>query len=98
MIVESLLFVEPLSVVSVARGMTAVVGLFVATLAYRGYRRNGSTKMRALAVGIGLLTTGVYVAVLLADMTGAGNGVVLLARGLVTVIGLCVVLYAIIVA
>lgn len=98
MIVESLLTVEPLNMVSVARGMTAVVGLFVATLAYRGYRRNGSAKMRALAIGIGLLTTGVFVAVMIADMTGAGNGIVLLIRGLVTVIGLCVVLYAIIVA
>lgn len=89
---------EPASVVSVTRGVTALVGLFVATLAYRGYRRNGSAKMRALAIGIGLLTAGVYVAVMLADMVGAGNGVVLLGRGLVTVIGLCVVLYAITVA
>ncbi|WP_434522474.1 DUF7521 family protein [Halorubrum sp. AS12] len=98
MIAESLLVIELLSVVSVARGVTAVVGLFVATLAYRGYRRNGSAKMRVLAVGIGLLTVGVYVAVMLADMVGAGNGVVLLVRGLVTVISLCVVLYAITVA
>ncbi|MUW15080.1 hypothetical protein GJ633_10735 [Halorubrum sp. CBA1125] len=81
-----------------ARGVTAVVGLFVATLAYRGYRRNGSAKMRALAIGIGLLTAGVFVAVMFTDLTGAGNGVVLLVRGLVTVIGLCVVLYAIVVA
>jgi len=88
---------EPLSMVSVARGVTAVVGLFVATLAYRGYRRNGSTKMQALAIGIGLLTVGVFAAVMFADVSGAGNGVVLLVRGLVTVIGLCVVLYAIIV-
>lgn len=95
MIVESVLAMGPLSVVSVTRGVTAIVGLFVATLAYRGYRRNDSPKMRALAVGIGLLTAGVYVAVMLADMTGAGNGVILLVRGLVTVIGLSVVLYAI---
>jgi hypothetical protein len=89
---------EPVSVVLMARGVTALVGLFVATLAYRGYRRNGSKKMRALAVGIGLLTAGVFAAVLLADVAGAGNGVVLLARGFVTVLGLCVVLYAILVA
>jgi hypothetical protein len=54
--------------------------------------------MRALAIGIGLLTAGVFVAVMLADMAGAGNGIVLLIRGLVTVIGLCVALYAIVVA
>jgi hypothetical protein len=88
----------PFGVGLVARGVTALVGLFVATLAYRGYRRNGSGKMRALAVGVGLLTAGVFVAVLLADAAGAGNGVVLLVRGSVTVFGLCVVLYAIAVA
>lgn len=98
MITDTLLTMEPLSVVSVARGLTAIVGLFVAMLAYRGYRRNGSGKMRALAIGIGLLTAGVFVAVMLADMAGAGNGIVLLIRGLVTVIGLCVALYAIVVA
>lgn len=95
MIAASLLVMEPLSVVSVTRGVTALVGLFVATLAYRGYRRNGSTKMRSLAIGIGLLTAGVYLAAVLAAMVGGGNGMVLLVRGLVTVIGLCTVLYAI---
>lgn len=90
--------VDAASAVWVARGVVAVVGLFVATLAYRGYRRNGSAKMQALAIGIGLLTAGVFTAVMLIDLTGAGDGVVLLGRGLVTVIGLCVVLYAIVVA
>jgi len=54
--------------------------------------------MRMLAIGIGLLTAGIFVAVMITDLAGAGNGVVLLVRGLVTVIGLCVVLYAILVA
>ncbi|WP_425601554.1 DUF7521 family protein [Halorubrum laminariae] len=97
MILINLLTVELLSVALVTRSVTAVVGLFVATLAYRGYRRNGSTKMRALAVGIALLTAGVYVAVILADMIGVESSIVLLVRGLVTVIGLCVVLYAMVV-
>jgi hypothetical protein len=95
MIVGGVLAMEPFSVVWVTRGITAIVGLFVAALAYRGYRRNESPKMRALAIGIGLLTAGAYVAVIFIDMIGMGNGVVLLARGLVTVIGLSVVLYAI---
>ena len=74
--------------------LTAVVGLAVAALAYRGYRRNGARKMRALAVGIGLLTAGAFLAAALASVAGAGDGVALLARGLVTVAGLCAVLYA----
>lgn len=98
MLMEVLQITEPFSVGVVAGGVTAVVGLFVATLAYRGYRRNGSAKMRALAVGIGLLTTGVFLAAVTTAVIGAGDGVVLLVRGLVTVIGLCTVLYAILVA
>lgn len=96
MIADGSVLVAPLTPELVARGVTATVGLFVATLAYRGYRRNGSAKMRALAVGIGLLTTGAFAAVLLVDVIGAGSGVVLLVRGLVTVLGLCAVLYAVV--
>ena len=90
------LLVDLFSIAAVSRGLTALVGLFVASLAYRGYRRNGSTQMHALAVGIGLLTTGVFIAVAIADVAGAGSGWVLLVRGLVTVAGLSVVLYALV--
>ena len=38
-----------------ASTLTALVGLLVAYQAYRGYRRNGSEPMRALAVGIVLI-------------------------------------------
>lgn len=40
------------SITAFASALTAVVGLFVAHLAYRGYRRNDSATMRALAIGI----------------------------------------------
>lgn len=40
------------SITAVASTLTAVVGLYVAYLAYRGYRRNGSRTMRSLAIGI----------------------------------------------
>ncbi|ADQ66575.1 hypothetical protein C499_02424 [Halogeometricum borinquense DSM 11551] len=50
---------------TVTTALTVVVGVFVASLAYRGYRRNDSETMRALVVGIvliavvpGLATTG----------------------------------------
>lgn len=89
---------EPFSVEVITGAVTAAGGLFVAVLAYRGYRRNGSPKMRALAAGIGLLTTGVFLAAVTTALLGAGDGVVLLVRGFVTVIGLCTVLYAILLA
>ena len=40
------------TITAVASAVTAVVGLFVAHLAYRGYRRNDSSRMRALSFGI----------------------------------------------
>ncbi|MBX0297245.1 DUF7521 family protein [Haloarcula nitratireducens] len=92
-----LLLLDLFSIALISRGLTAIVGFFVASLAYRGYRRNDSAKMRALAVGIALLTTGVFVAVGLADVAGAGTGLILFVRGLVTVAGLGVVLYALVV-
>ena len=84
----------PTVVASVSRALTAVVGLFVAVLAYRGYRRNNAAMMRSLAIGIGLLTAGVASVVVVVDQVGGGSGVILLARGLVTVVGLCAILYA----
>ena len=87
----------PETVAFLSRGLTAVVGLFVATLAYRGFRRNGVRKMRWLALGIALLTTGAFLAVAVAEQLGAGVGYILLARTLVTVSGLGAVLYALLV-
>nr|WP_245332925.1 hypothetical protein [Halarchaeum solikamskense] len=86
----------PDAVAWLALAVTAVVGLFVALLADRGYRRNDQPRMRSLAVGIALLTTGVFVAVAVLASLGVGAGVVLLARGVVTVLGLCAVLYALV--
>ncbi|WP_449272238.1 DUF7521 family protein [Halostagnicola kamekurae] len=63
-------------------------------LAYRGFKRNDAPKMRLLALGIGLLTTGVFLAVSVANIAGADTGDILIARGLVTVTGLCAVLLA----
>ena len=61
----------PDAVAELSRALTGVVGLFVASLAYRGYRRNDAPRMRWLAVGIAALTAGVYAAVTVADWTGA---------------------------
>lgn len=43
--------------------LTAAVGLFVAYQAYRGYRRNDSETMAALAVGIVLIAVVPYVVI-----------------------------------
>jgi len=87
----------PETVAFLSRGLTAAVGLFVAALAYRGFRRNSVRKMRWLALGIALLTTGAFLVAVVADQLGAGSGPILLARNLVTVGGLSAVLYALLV-
>jgi hypothetical protein len=88
--------VTPANVALASRALTAVVGLFVAVLAYSGYRRNNAPMMRSLAIGIALLTAGVASIVAVVDQAGGGNGAILLARGIVTVAGLCAILYAIV--
>ncbi|MWV41627.1 hypothetical protein [Natrialba sp. INN-245] len=40
------------TITALASGLTAVLGLFVALLAYRGFRRNDSPTMGALSIGI----------------------------------------------
>jgi len=87
---------RPDTVAWIALAVTAIVGLFVALLAYRGYRRNETRRMLFLAVGIGLVTTGVFVAATILDRLGFGASPVLLARGIVTVSGLCAILYALV--
>ena len=86
--------VTPDSVALASRALTAVVGLFVAGLAYRGYRRNDAAMMGWLAAGIGLLTAGVFLAVSIVEAVRGDTGLILLSRGFVTVAGLCAVLYA----
>jgi len=86
--------VTPSNIALTTGALTGIVGLFVATLAYRGYRRNDSPMMRWLAVGIGLLTAGAFLIAIVVDQAGGSDTLVLLARGLVTVAGLSAVLYA----
>jgi hypothetical protein len=74
--------------------LTALIGLFVAMLAYRGFKRNDAPKMRLLTLGMGLLTTGVFLTVTVANVAETDTGGILVARGIVTVAGLCAVLLA----
>jgi ABC-type enterochelin transport system permease subunit len=85
---------SPEAVATASRGLTAVAGLLVAGLAYRGYRRNDARKMLWLAVGIGLLTAGTFLVSVVLDGFGIGDGGVLLSVGAVNVLGLSAILYA----
>ena len=82
------------SLIAVFAATTALAGVFVAALAYRGYRRNESRPMLFLALGVALLTA-VPVGtnyVLLA--TAATDAQILLVVALSHLAGVATVLYA----
>ena len=53
-----------------AKTVTLVCGVALTTLTYRAYSRTGSAAMRALALGIGLVTTGGVLAGTLNQLLG----------------------------
>lgn len=75
--------------------VTAVVGLFVAYQAFRGYRRNDSRPMLFLAIGLLLLTTVPFgLSYTVARLTAASDALVLLVISLCNVAGLASILYS----
>lgn len=86
---------SPEAVVFLFVAVTAVVGLFVAYQAYRGYRRNDSRPMLFLAVGVLLLTAvpaGANVG--LGAATAATDAEILLVISIAHLAGVVAVLYA----
>lgn len=82
-------------VIFVFAAVVAVAGLFVASLAYRGYRRNASHPMLYLAIGIIFLTAvPVSLDYGLRSVTTATDAEILLAVTLSHLVGVLAVLYA----
>ncbi|WP_459192470.1 DUF7521 family protein [Halosimplex sp. J119] len=80
---------------TLAGALTAVVGLFVAYQAFRGYRRNDSRPMLFLGLGIFLVTALPFVVTsVLAGPLGASDAVAVLAWTLLEIAGLSSILYA----
>lgn len=87
--------VDPATLLFVAAAATALVGGFVALLAHRGYRRNGSRAMRFLAVGIACFTVVPFLVTYGAGpATGASDAATLLGVLCSYVAGLLAVLYS----
>jgi hypothetical protein len=91
---------SPLVTVSVdlpllAGAVTAAIGLFVAYQAYRGYRRNFSSPMAYLAVGILFVTAVSFVVPqVLVATTGVSDAAAILVMTVLDVVGLSAILYA----
>lgn len=83
------------TVVYAASATTALVGLLVAGIAYRGARRNDSATMRALAVGIVCVTAlPVLVMYLLGPLASLSDAMTLLGVFVVYNAGLVAFLYS----
>lgn len=81
---------EPIT--AAASALTAVLGLFVAYLAYRGSRRNDSPTMRALSIGIVCIAVVPYlIYYLLTPAVGLADAEGLLAITLSHAIGLAII-------
>ncbi|KTG09366.1 hypothetical protein AUR64_16435 [Haloprofundus marisrubri] len=77
--------------------LTAAVGLFVSAQAYRGYRRNESRTMRALAVGVFCLTVVPFVvSSVAAPVAGLSDARILLGVSVAYVAGLGSILYSLV--
>ena len=89
----ALLGLEPLG--HTLQGIVAVLGLFIATQAYRGYARHGVETMRYLAIGIALLTTvPIAISYALTWVAWTSDAVSLLAVGVSYLLGLGALDYA----
>ncbi len=75
--------------------LTALLGLFVAAQAYRGYRRHDSRTMRALAVGIVCLTAVPFlVQYMLGPVAGLTDAGTLLGVVVAYVVGLAAIYHS----
>lgn len=79
----------------VADVLSALLGIFIAYQAYRGYQRNGSRPMFVLSIGF-VLALGVPFVLLLAFLAipFLGQAVTTVLTGLSQVVGLFAILYA----
>ncbi|WP_228546388.1 DUF7521 family protein [Halegenticoccus tardaugens] len=86
---------DSLGAIAIFAVTTALAGLFVASLAYWGYRRNASRPMLYLSVGILLLTTiPVTMDYTLQGVTTATEAEILLVITLSHLAGVLAILYA----
>lgn len=87
--------VDPTTLAAVTAAITALAGIVVAALAYRGARRNDSAPMRYLAVGVTCIAVLPYPIVYAAQPTLAlTDAQSLLAVLLANIAGLLAILYS----
>lgn len=87
--------VDPQVVLFATALATAIAGLFVASIAYRGYLRHESQTMRLLAIGIVLITAGPFlVSYGVAPLFALSDAAALLAILASNIAGLLAIIYS----
>lgn len=74
--------------------VTILAGGFVTLLAYRAYARTGSPALRALAVGLGLVTVGGFVAGAVHQLSGLDIVAGIAIQSTFTAVGFAVLAYS----
>jgi hypothetical protein len=77
-----------------AQTATLIFGGAITVLALRAFRRTGSPALRALAVGIGLLTVGALLGGTLHQLLGLNLGTSVLVQSVATAVGFSVLTYS----
>lgn len=76
------------------RIIVLVLGLSIATLSYRAYRRTGSLYLRDASVGFAIVTFGVFIEGLLFEFVGWDLVTVHIVNSVIVAIGFGVLLYS----
>jgi hypothetical protein len=77
-----------------AQTATLVFGGVITFLAFRAFRRTGSPALRALAIGIGLLTAGALVGGILHQLLGVALELGVVVQSVFTAVGFAVLTYS----
>lgn len=85
----------PTVVLVVAKTVTVVLGTILTLLAARASRRTGSPALRALAVGIGMLTAGAFAGGVLHQVFDVPLAVGVAVQGVCTAVGFTVMTYSV---
>jgi hypothetical protein len=81
-------------VIALLKTLTLVIGGSITFFSYRAYRRTGSTALRALTLGFGIITIGALVAGIIDQIFPVARTIALVVESLCTTAGFAVILYS----
>lgn len=87
--------VEPILTLRLIKVSLMILGSVIASLALRGYKRNGSRALLLLSMGFVLITSGSFVAGLLFEFMGFGLLEVFQVEGIMQLAGFLSIIYSI---